>query len=167
MDVDARYALGAGDRERVRCDAVRLQARLRVHIHLQSLPGVSLTVCDRAEAGGMSRLPQCRPVAVHIPVTRQRSACAPRRVPGPGRNRKTRIPQSTVHARAPIGDQCEWQYKVFGSEYTSNLLANFQDRSRNTAVYTVRSVTVTTNGFITPYRTAHTHRVTHTHTRTF
>lgn len=57
----------------MRCDAVRLQARLRVHIHLQSLPGVSLTVCDRAEAGGMSRLPQCRPVAVHIPVTRQRS----------------------------------------------------------------------------------------------
>ena len=111
MDVDARYALGAGDRERVRCDAVRLQARLRVHIHLQSLPGVSLTVCDRAEAGGMSRLPQCRPVAVHIPVTRQRSGqCtgAPRRVPGATARRVyhevqyTRVHQSVTNANGNI-----------------------------------------------------------------
>ena len=128
------------------------------------------------EAGGMSRLPQCRPVAVHIPVTRQRSGqCtgAPRRVPGATARRVyhevqyTRVHQSVTNANGnikvlasvkylrlsksadvgrlstkPAGalhvprsdlllnklHTCTdaSKYKVFGSEYTSNLWLIFK-----------------------------------------
>ena len=109
---DARYALGAGDRERVRCRAVAgAPARSYTFAEFTGCELDRVRVDVATELRGRWHVAIAAMPAGGSAHTSHQAAQCTRSTSRAGRNRKSRIPRSTVHARAPIGDQCEWQYK--------------------------------------------------------